>query len=136
MHATETALIVLPLPPRVLSPNCPPGTRGGRFARYRASAKYKSLAKSAAESLQISDTWQKATIKATFYHKTYRRRDDVNHLAMLKAAYDGIVQSGLLFDDDSTHLVTLPPTFLVDRENPRVELLVTKVYDKQIVNAF
>ncbi len=122
-----TATIVLPLPPRVLSPNCPTGTRGGRFARARASARYKALAKSAAESLQIHSSWERVTILATFYFKTNRRRDDVNHLAMLKAAYDGIVASGLLVDDDFTHLQTLPPKFLIDRENPRVELLITKI---------
>jgi len=70
--------------------------------------------------------WEHATVAARFFHKTKRRRDDVNHLAMLKAAYDGIVDSGLLADDDSEHLTTLPAVFGIDREFPRVELEITR----------
>jgi len=124
----ETVSIILPLPPRILSPNCPPGTRGGRFARAAASKKYKRLACEAARAEQIeSAPWEKATIQATFFHKTERRRDDINHMAMLKAAYDGLVEAGLLFDDDSKHLTTLPATFEIDREDPRVMLTVSRV---------
>jgi hypothetical protein len=45
---------------------------------------------------------------------------------MLKPAYDGIVDSGLLIDDDSEHLTTLPASFEID-EVSRVELFITKV---------
>jgi hypothetical protein len=123
----ETATIILPLPPRVLSPNCPPGTRGGRFARVSASKRYRQLAVDATVALGLGSPWQKCTVKAFFYHKTERRRDDVNHLAMLKAAYDGCVEGGLVLDDDSRHLTTLPCEFRMDKKNPRVELLFTRI---------
>lgn len=126
-HVFETVTVVLPLPPAVLSPNCPSGTRGGRFARAAAAKKYKRTAVEAAERQNIWETWRRATVQASFYHKTERRRDDVNHLAMLKPAYDGLVESGLLADDDSRHLTTLPAIFGVDRENPRVELHLTRL---------
>jgi hypothetical protein len=45
---------------------------------------------------------------------------------MLKAAYDGIVEAGLLVDDDSAHLTTLPAAFDIDRDTPRVELTITR----------
>lgn len=124
---TETATIVLPLPPAVLSPNRPGGSRGGRFARAAAAKKYKRLAHEAAEQAQISTgPWERATVAAKFFHKQARRRDDVNHLAMLKAAYDGIVAAGLLVDDDAAHLTTLPAAFDIDRDAPRVELTITR----------
>lgn len=123
----ETATVILPLPPRVLSPNCPAGTSGGRFARASAARKYKRIAFDAAERQNIWGTWARATVLAKFYHKTERRRDDVNHLAMLKPAYDGLVEAGLLSDDDSKHLTTLPAEFYIDRENPRVELHLTRL---------
>lgn len=82
-----------------------------------ASKRYRELAKRAALDCAVeTGPWNKATIQATFYHKQKRRRDDINHLAMLKPAYDGIVDSGLLQDDDSEHLTTLPAHFLVDAQ--------------------
>ena len=123
----ETARIILPLPPAILSPNNPPGSRGGRFARAAASKKYKRLAMEATIELGLEHPWQECTCKATFYHKTHRRRDDVNHSAMLKAAYDGCVIGGLVVDDDSDHWKTETPEFFIDTKNPRVELLFTRV---------
>ncbi len=128
MKNEESALIILPLPPKCLSPNSPPGTFGGRMRKAVASKRYREAAKTAALSCGIeSGPWRKATIQATFYHKCKRRRDDINHLAMLKPAYDGIVDSGLLFNDDSDHLTTLPAEFKVDRELSRVELRIVRV---------
>jgi hypothetical protein len=125
----EIARIILPLPSGLLSPNCPPASVGGRFARVNCIKKYKRLAKEGAEALQIeTGPWSRATIKATFYHKTARRRDDVNHMQMLKPAYDGIVEAGLLVDDCSEVLTTLPAEFHLDREFPRVELVLTRLH--------
>lgn len=122
----ESVVIVLPLPARILSPNCPAGTRGGRFARAAAAKRYKRLALLATEEAANGMTWERATIMARFYHKTKRRRDDVNHLAMLKSAYDGVVMAGLLPDDDREHLRTIGAEFYIDKKNPRVELVFTR----------
>lgn len=122
----ESVVIVLPLPARILSPNCPAGTRGGRFARAAAAKRYKRLALLATDEAANGMTWDRATILARFYHKTVRRRDDVNHLAMLKSAYDGVVMAGLLPDDDRQHLRTIGAEFYIDKKNPRVELVFTR----------
>ena len=122
----ESVVIILPLPARILSPNCPAGTRGGRFARAAAAKRYKRLALLATEEAANGMTWERATILARFYHKTKRRRDDVNHLAMLKSAYDGVVMAGLLPDDDREHLRTIGAEFYIDKKNPRVELVFTR----------
>ena len=125
----ETVTIILPLPPRVLSPNCPAGTRGGRFARAAAAKSYKRMAREATLEQRIeSGPWEKATVRARFFHKKARRRDDVNHLAMLKPAYDGIVDAGLLVDDDAVHLTTLGAEFCTDSELSRVELVIERVF--------
>lgn len=97
------------------------------MAKARAAASYRRLAKQSAEAQGVEETWLRATVRATFYHRQRRRRDDVNHLAMLKPAYDGLVDAGLLEDDDAEHLATLTPSFAVDREVPRVELVLTRV---------
>ena len=126
MHS-ETVTIILELPNRVLSPNNPPGSIGGRMKKAASAKRYRRLAKEAALAEDIdSGPWNKATIQAAFYHKQERRRDDDNYTAMLKPAKDGLVDAGLLVDDDSKHLTTLPVTFHIDRECSRVELTVTR----------
>ncbi len=121
----ETLTIVLPLPARILSPNCPVGSLRGRFMRAAASKKYKRLAREAVAAQQVSG-WTTADVRAVFYHKMRRRRDDVNHLAMLKPAYDGCIEAGLLPDDDREHLRTSGCQFEIDTKNPRVELIFTR----------
>ncbi len=124
----ETVTIILPLPPSCLSPNRPPASRGGRMKKAAASKKYRKLAKEETlDQCVQTGPWQKATVKAVFFHKQKRRRDDVNHLAMLKPAYDGVVDAELLVDDDAGHLTTLPCEFCTDSELSRVELTVTRL---------
>lgn len=122
----ETVTIVLPLPPAILSPNRIHATRGGRIARYSTSKKYRTMAKVMTLATGVSG-WQKATVQAAFFHKINRRRDDINAMQMMKSAYDGIVDAGLIPDDDHTHLTTLPATFGIDKVNPRVELKFRRV---------
>lgn len=123
---SESVLIVLPLPSGLLSPNSKPGSFGGRMATARVVKKYRRLAKEAAEAQGIEETWARATVRAVFFHRQKRKRDDVNYLAMLKPAYDGIVDAGLLEDDDADHLTTLGATFEKDKESPRVELTLER----------
>lgn len=124
---SESVLLVLPLPPACLSPNRPPASRGGRIAKAKAAKSYRNLAARAAGDQGVEGPWELASVEATFFHAQRRRRDDVNHLAMLKPAYDGLVDAGLLADDDSEHLTTLPCSFEVDRAAPRVELLLRRL---------
>lgn len=122
---TESVLVVLPLPHSCLSPNRPPGSIGGRMKKAAAAKRYRCLAKEAAEA-EGAGPWERATISAAFFHRQKRRRDDVNALASLKSAYDGLVDAGLLVDDDAEHLTTLPATFAIDRDHPRVELRIER----------
>ncbi len=123
----ETVRILLPLPPSILSPNRPIGSRKGRYMFAAASKRFRRLAKEATVEVAPSHPWEKCTVEAFFYHKVKRKRDDINHLAMLKPAYDGVVDAGLVVDDSSEHLTTLPCHFRIDKKNPRVELLFTRI---------
>lgn len=124
--SSESIVIVLPLPPRILSPNCPVASFRGRMMRYAATKKQKETARAATEEAANGMRWNRASYSAVFYHRTVRRRDDVNHLAMLKAAIDGVILAGLLPDDDREHLHTTGAEFKVDRNCPRVELTFTR----------
>ena len=123
----ESVTIILPLPPKVLSPNCPTATWGGRFARAAATKKQRRLAKVAVEAERIETApWEKVTVEALFYFVHSRRRDPDNANSSLKAAYDGIVDSGLVKDDDYDHMTRLPPIFRVDHKFPRVSLTISR----------
>lgn len=97
------------------------------MGRARIVKKYRALAKKATLAEKIeTGPWAKAIATAVFYHKAKRRQDDVNNLAMLKPAYDGIVEAGLIVDDDSEHLTTYPAKFKVDPKFPRVEITIER----------
>lgn len=123
---SDSVTIVLPLPPRILSPNCPVGTFRQRMMKAAATKKQRKIARESAEDAIRGERWEKASLKATFYHKTQRRRDALNSLSMLKGAVDGVIDAGLLPDDDSQHLRSEGAEFAIDREWPRVELTFTK----------
>lgn len=125
---TETVTIILPLPGKRLSPNHTIGSRGGRFAKAAATKKYRSIAMEAVQQAGVeTGPWELARCSVTFYWPDARRRDEDNAIASLKAAYDGIVDSGLLVDDDSKHLRREMPEFKIDRAAPRVEMTVERI---------
>ena len=124
----ERAIIVLPLPPRVLSPNVAQATIRGRFTKAAATKKYRRLTNEAVQEECIeSSQWAKVVVEAEFYFKRRGRHDDENAMVSIKAAYDGIVDAGLVADDDSEHMRKMPPEFKVDKENPRVVLTITRL---------
>lgn len=126
--SAESLVIVLPLPPRVLSPNCMVGSLCGRFAKAAAAKKYRNLAKVAVEEAVIETSpWDSVSVGAAFYYATKRRRDQDNAMSSLKSAYDGIVDSGLVVDDDYGHMSREAPQFNIDKQHPRVELTITRL---------
>jgi crossover junction endodeoxyribonuclease RusA len=110
--------VVLPLPARNLSPN----SRVCWQAKARSVKAYRLFSFSLAQ--RYPRRWKSAEAEATFYFADRRRRDRDNLLASLKAAFDGIAAAGVVEDDaDLTHL---PVRIEVDRENPRVEIVLRR----------
>ena len=96
----------LPVPDRRIGPNS--------RSHWRVKAK---LVKEAREGAFISAIeilgprsmrwmcWHEVTARATFHFPDRRRRDSDNLAALLKPVWDGLVDAGLLIDDDRiTHL--------------------------------
>ena len=111
-------VIVLPLPPRELSPNARPhwAAKARAVRRYRETAYLSSLAERRARPMRV------AKVTARFFFRTRRRRDRDNLLASLKPAFDGIADAGIVTDDSA--MVHMPVEQRVDRANPRVEIAV------------
>ncbi len=124
----ETITITLPLPPESLSPNCSVGSLGGRLKKASDSKKYRLLTALLVMQEQVETApWDTVEVKAIFHHATNRRRDQDNAIASLKAAYDGIVDSGLVPDDDWRHMVRMQPEFHIDKQQPRVTIEIRRL---------
>jgi len=118
----EAVTITLPLPPKSLSPNWRGHWRikAHDVAEYRSSASFRAYCAIEGE----RPLWPAATLQATFYHAQNHRRDPDNLNASLKSAQDGLVDAGLLADDE--HVTRLPVVKLIDRDRPRVVLTITR----------
>jgi len=66
---------------------------------------------------------EKCEISQTIYYYTNRRHDLDNSVP--KFILDGLVESGMIVDDDSKHITKLELMCGYDKDNPRTELLIT-----------
>lgn len=114
--------IILPLPPKELSPNGRPHfmAKARAVKKYRQMAHFKVLSE---RGFNLRPRHKSATCQINWYAKSKRRRDGDNALASSKAAIDGIADSG--FIDNDSGLTHLPVIFHVDKANPRVEITIT-----------
>lgn len=117
--------IVIPIPKE--SQNKRRGTAmAGSFARKKDRERAKRSAQSALSALQYNygTPWPNARIHVRWFHKTRNFRDKWNIVGCLKGTLDGIVDAGILIDDDQVQ----PPTVecLVDKDDPRVELYLER----------
>lgn len=114
-------VVVLPLPPRELSPNARPhwAAKARAVKLYREMAYLLSLAERRARPLRA------AKVTARFFFRTQRRRDRDNLLASLKPAFDGIADARVVTNDAG--MIHIPVEQYVDRTDPRVEIVVEAV---------
>ena len=70
--------------------------------------------------------WSRAKVSTVFYHRAKRTRDQDNLIAMMKSAYDGIADF-LSVDDAGWIHVRIERR--IDRSDPRVEVVLTKIED-------
>ena len=66
---------------------------------------------------------EECEIKQTVYYPNNRRHDNDNSVP--KFIIDGLVESGMIVDDDSLHLTKLTLQCKTDLEHPRTELLIS-----------
>jgi Holliday junction resolvase RusA-like endonuclease len=118
----ETITLILLLPAKCLSPNA----RVHPFVLAKAKRIHRDRARWATYDAIAGKTprWLAATIQATFYHPQRRVRDQMNLIGSLKAYEDGIVDAGLLADDEG--VTWLPAIRCIDRDNPRLVLTITR----------
>jgi Holliday junction resolvase RusA-like endonuclease len=122
----EPLIVTLPLPQKALSPNAsnriPWAVKAKAIRDYRWAAKMACL--SALREAGEVCAWDGAVVEAHFFFKVNRTHDNDNLNASLKAARDGLADAGLVKDD--TSIRNVEPVVAVDKNDPRVELWITK----------
>ena len=118
-------IVILPLPPRELSPN----SRSHYMAKSRATKKCRvdaGLSTRASMNARPQNyPWPLAILEPHFFFTCRRTRDSDNLSACLKACRDGIADAGLVAND--CNIRNAEPVVEIDRHNPRVELHLTKL---------
>jgi len=114
------------LPPTEYSPN----SRSFWAEQYQAGKEYHDAvfyycvdARNRGYRQAISYPFLRARLTLTFVFPQSRRRDSDNLLARFKPGLDGIVDAGLLLDDDSEHLVIEPLVIEVDRDRAPLTII-------------
>lgn len=102
-----TLVVVLPLPPKALSPNMA-SSRHWRH-RHKATAEYRLLSKYAFQRARpLGWNEKRVRIDMDYRHSSkshgYRPRDAQNAIASVKAAIDGFVDAGMTPSDSLNHV--------------------------------
>lgn len=119
--------ITLGLPAPALSPNA---SRCGRshWPRTKAKKAYRGEAGTMAtmqmrrESIGHPKLTRATVLYCAFWKDRRSTRDPDNLIATMKPALDGLVDAGLLLDDDCVQIMA--PVQDVDKEAPRIEIIV------------
>jgi hypothetical protein len=137
MTADRLAL-VLPLPDAGLSPN-----RAKRGRTVGARQHTRRLARTYRHQVQLltleatgnaRPMWPGAVLWPFWFMPDRRRRDRDNAAASFKAGLDGIVDAGLLEDD--RHTLPMPIRWALDRDRPRVVLVVEHAEPSSLPTAY
>ena len=110
--------ITLRLPPGALSPNA----RVPWAAKARATKRYREVAYLTALASRPKRPMRVAKVTSRFFFPTRRRRDRDNLLASLKPAFDGLADASVVADDSG--MIHMPVEQHMDRDDPRVEIVV------------
>ena len=93
-----------------------------------ATKKYRKLVKESIDSLLLNTIpWKGVNVSSVFYYNTKRRRDSDNAMGMIKSAYDGIVDAGVVLDDTPSEMTRNEPVFEIDKKFPRVKLTLKQI---------
>ena len=117
---SEPIIISLPYPPKELSPN----GRAYFVKKNKIAQQYKFIAKMAAKFAKPRGhvPWERAETQVIYFQEHKRKMDHDNAIGRLKSALDSLALAGLIVNDSG--LTHRPPQFQLDKERPRVEIIL------------
>lgn len=101
-------------------------------AHYHKVAKCKKLVGDQVQQLaeeQDIPLLDKGIVKVIWFAKDKRKRDNDSLGPFLKAAKDALVKAGVFTDDHSEIVIEDRLAVRLDRDNPRIEVLIMEVED-------
>jgi Holliday junction resolvase RusA-like endonuclease len=99
-----------------------------RIAQNSVKQKYKEFSIWLASYYDVANLkLNKAEFTYTFFFPDHRRRDFDNLLLTPKFINDGLVEAGVLVDDNGENLMLKFNSFQYDKNNPRVEFIIKDV---------
>jgi hypothetical protein len=119
----DSVIITLPLPDKKLHAHNTGHWRSKAGAVKTARTRAKVLGLQALGGRKVPFFTK---IEYRFYFGANTRRDVVNAMQSMKADCDGLVDAGLIEDDCWQKLEVQKPHVEIDRENPRVELVLSR----------
>ena len=126
----DTFTIVLPFPSRQDSHALSPNGRVHWSKKSRAAKAMRSTAQMVTRSALVhrNPQWERAEITYRFFWPDRRNRDFDNFKTVMKPAVDGIVDAGLIADDNAKNLRGSGNDFAeYDKANPRVEIVIERL---------
>lgn len=118
------AVIVIPIPPSELLPNARPHWAAkARAAKHSRGAAYLCALEASGNTRPM---WPAAVCHIRWFARDKRglRLDDDNVISATKPARDGLTDAGIWVDDNKVRIGKVE--IGVDRERPRVELVVER----------
>jgi hypothetical protein len=125
-EGVQTLVVDLALPSRA----CLPNVRANRYARIAATERDRTDAcftalQAIVAHLGASPHWARAEATVQFRWPNRIRRDTSNYFAGMKPQWDGLVDAGLLLDDE--WVIWHIPLPVVERKHPGVTVTICEV---------
>lgn len=114
----------VPRPPMTANDQRRATWRTMRAAKHEAGQLVWTLAKKAKV-----PRLRQARVDVVWHAPTRTRRDADALGPFLKATLDGLVQAGVLGDDDYRHVPRVGLGVEIDRQHPRIEITITEIGD-------
>lgn len=125
VSAPEAITIVLPYPDPKLNAHPKGRWNGKRSAVKRARGDAKLLALKALDG-RPAPRWTRARLTMDMWFPKNSGQDVLNFAQMCKAGIDGIVDAGIITNDNHTVLPDPHPRFAgYDKADPRIEITIT-----------
>lgn len=121
---SQSITITLPLPDGRMSGHAKGGWRNK--AALTKTMRYQACVMAMATGKIPKEAWAPARIDYAFFLASDRRTDEANLIQRCKPYVDGICDSGIILDDNWRVLKTGGVAVDIDRDNPRVEITITK----------
>lgn len=105
--------------------------RRWHWSRVRAAKRQmQTLVWATAKQLKIPHQEHRVVVDVTWFAPDNTHRDPDGLGPFVKAALDGLVNAGVLIDDDHRYVARTSTAIEVDRRNPRIEIRISAQEDR------